>query len=105
MAPKEARNANASATPPNWASTPLSEVVKRLATPPVLAVLTAYASNPPRTAPPSEVTAARTTDWRRPRTTEALVSASMLPIVGWLSPSTNAPTTTTTVGMSRKTVV
>ena len=39
--PNDATNANASATPPNWASTPHSEVMKRLVTLLARAVLTA----------------------------------------------------------------
>jgi hypothetical protein len=104
---KVATNAKANATPPNWARTPHSEVTNRLSTPSGRAVLTAYARTAPMTAPTTAVTtdstseccsAGRKLDGRS-------VSASMLSSVGRPEPSRKAPTTTTIVGMSRKTVV
>ena len=76
--PNDATNANASATPPNWASTPHSEVTKRLVTLLAFAVLTAYARMPPITAPANAVTADSTTELRRARSTAGDVSASTL---------------------------
>ena len=56
-------------------------------------------------APTTAVTADSTTELRRPRTTDGEVSASMLAVVGAPSASRKAPTMTTSVGISRKTVV
>ncbi len=70
--------ANASATPPNWASTPDSEVTNRFVTLSTFAVLTAYARTAPSTAPTAAVTAERTTDWRRARTTTGSERAERL---------------------------
>ncbi len=55
--PNVARNANASVTPPNWASTPQAAVTTRRRTPPGAAVEIACASSAPRTAPTTAVTA------------------------------------------------
>lgn len=60
---------------------------------------------PPTIAPTTAVTAERTTELRSPRTTDGEVSASMLAVVGDPSASRKALTMTTSVGMSRKTVV
>ena len=103
--PNDATKANASATPPNWASTPHSEVMKRLVTLLPFAVLTAYARMPPITAPANAVTADSTTELRSARSTAGEVRACTLAMVNPLSPSRNAPTSTTRVGISRKTVV
>src|SRR5690349_15954722 len=102
--PNDATNANASATPPNWARTPQSEVTKRLVTLLALAVLTAYARTPPMTAPANAVTAESTTELRSARSTAGEVSPSTLARVKELSESRKAPTTTTRVGIRRKTV-
>jgi hypothetical protein len=104
---KVAMKAKASATPPNWASTPHNEVMNRLSRPSGRAVDTAYARTAPITAPASAVTRDRTTECcRAGRKLEfAPPSAATLSSVGRPDPSANAPTTTTIVGMSRKTVV
>src|ERR1700729_2898987 len=54
IGPIAARKANASVTPPNWASTPEAATERRRIRPSGLPVATAYASTAPKTAPPSD---------------------------------------------------
>jgi hypothetical protein len=100
-------NANASATPPNWARTPHNAVTNRLSMPSGRAVDTAYARTAPMTAPATAVTTDSTSECcsaGRKLDVEPRRAAT-LSSVGRPEPSTKAPTTTTIVGMSRKTVV
>ena len=65
--PIVARKANASVTPPNWASTPHADVIVRRRTPFGLPVAMAYARTAPTTAPMTALTTDSSTlflnDW------------------------------------------
>src|SRR5919112_5637579 len=102
--PMVAMNANASVTPPNWASTPDAAVTARRSSPPGFAVTRAYASTAPNTAPATAVTA----DSRmlRPNACRMYASRRVARLSSVKPPSSpaNAPITTTRVGMIRKIV-
>ena len=103
--PTVATKANASVTPPNWASTPHSAVMIRRSVPPGRPVATAYDRRAPNTAPSTAVTADRTTELTKAETTCGWVRAVTLPRLGRLPSPRNAPMTTTSVGVTRKIAV
>src|SRR5450759_3733351 len=96
-----AMKAKASATPPNWASTPDADMMDRRSSPLGLPVTTAYARTAPKNAPAS----ALTTETDRLRVNAFTMYGLLIPVklMNDTPPfgAVKAPITTTAVGKSR----
>ena len=97
-----AMKANASMMPPNCASTADAEVTVLRTTESGWPLASTYASTPPTTAPMTAVIADSASDCPNAASTDGRLSALRLSRVKAPSAVWNAPTTTMTVGTSRK---
>src|SRR5207245_2361943 len=98
-----ARNAKASRTPPNCASTPEADVTARRRRPRGLPVATAYASRAPASPPASALTRDTTAPFTKDLTRNGWLMDVKLEMVRLPSLAANDPTPMITVGKSRNT--